>query len=310
MLTHTGEKPYCCKYCSYSSARLDNCKTHVLRKHKNKIRDMDEQDIAKKAIKVQKSLKQDTKQTESKNGKSEIYKCSLCWYKTSSRHCLQQHIKSHKISRSPKNPQSTKLNVKSMKTREHEGTKSSVRTMRMFVCSFCSHASKYKSNIRRHELVRHGKRSIKPPEKVFLRPPRKIVPNRGKKELFRCKLCSFASLYRRNLYKHEQLHKDKKKTFTCKICNYSTHRKANLIRHKTTLGHQKQAQLGGNISDAKENSSSKTAELKAPTEILSRQKETESEEKAFKCSLCAFKCAKENVLRVHMFMHSKHKVGQ
>ncbi|XP_069114032.1 uncharacterized protein [Argopecten irradians] len=286
--THTGEKPFSCKYCDRSFSRVDKLHLHM-RAHTG----------------------------------DKPYKCKFCNYSAVDNSSLRKHAIVHTDER----PHKCQVCPYACRTasqltvhlRTHTGDSP-------FPCPFCPAKFKIKSDLRRHLRVHTGEKpyqcskcDAKCATKGNLASHDRV--HHSSENQMKCTVCDFSTSSKRSYKEHIKGHEpddpdcvchvchykcsnrevlrshlarhEKEKSYNCMHCYFSTNHKANLTLHIK----RRHMQIEPNMTNPK-GRRTKSTEVKASG--LSGKFS-----KAFTCHLCPESFVRKDSLRSHVRLHEE-----
>ena len=271
----TGEKPYKCDECSYSSDRRGDLVRHK-KKHigekpykcdvcnyctfmscdlvKHKRKHTGEKPYMCDVCNYCTTRSDQLADHQARHTEEKLHKCDLCSYGSVRFRDLVMHIKrKHTGEKLYKCDVCSYSTTSSGQLADHQERHKHEKGEKIYKCDVCTTGS---SNLVRHKRKHTGEKS------------------------FKCDVCSYCAKESSNLVRHKRKHTGEK-SFKCDVCSYCAKESSNLVRHKRK--HTGEKSFKCDVCSYRTTGSSN----------LVRHKRKHTGEKSFKCDVCSY-CAKES----------------
>ncbi|XP_018392772.1 PREDICTED: zinc finger protein 14-like [Cyphomyrmex costatus] len=312
--THTGEKPYQCEFCEYKCRQKTQLRSHVISKHKDHERFKSNKNlyiggVSHKCGTCNKEFiyKTHLHRHEITHTEKKPYQCDFC----KDKFARKAQLSCHMISKH-KDDERFKFNKdlyaggvlrkcgtcnKEFKNKTHLRNHERTHTgEKPYVCEFCKHKCRTKSNLRQHVVAMHNS------DERF----------KSNKDLYiggiayKCGTCNKEFMYKTQFRRHERTHAGEK-PYQCEFCEKKFRLKIQLSNHMISIHNDderfksnKDLYAGGVLYKC----GTCNKEFKNKTHLRNHER-THTGEKPYVCEFCKYKCRQKVHLRTHMI--SKHK---
>ncbi|XP_023311882.1 putative uncharacterized zinc finger protein 814 [Anoplophora glabripennis] len=172
---------------------------------------------------------------------------------------------------------------------------------RFYRCDKCKYKSRFKTNLKRHQLV-HGKPSecsFKTKYKNGLEKHKLLHNNPSEMQMYKCDTCSFETKHKRNLKRHQLKHKDPSEIqiYKCDRCSFETKHKGNLKRHQ--IKHKDPPKIQMYKCDTCSYETKRKDHLK----LHQLRHKNPSEIHMYECDTCSFRTKRKDDLKRHQLRH-------
>ena len=226
-----------------------------------------------------------TKDT-SLDGRTKVFKCSLCDYSARCTSHIQSHVNSQHIGLKP-----FKCSYCSFRTAHKQSLDTHLKRhtgIRPYKCQFCLWSATESGQLRIHQRKHTGEKP------------------------FQCSMCPFKAASKSAISEHQRIHSSDSLVFKCVICEFSTRTRAKLQNHMKIHELKYCTKCPYSTRESSEfRKHSKSHKLKCKyclkmLKDITKLKEHESThtgDRKWKCHLCSYNSSKKILLDKHLQSH-------